>query len=169
MRYLICFCVSMFVIFYACSEPDDDLSQVRTIPVKSDLPIYHFNCDSITSERRKTIGKANIVNSEEDILNLYNIWNLQVPDEAKNVDYEKNTLLISFDISTSYPASVKYAFYSTEEYGQNKYNYVRSYLYEESDVHTTSENIILYYSYSGIIINKIESDSRIVISGIPIL
>lgn len=165
MKYLISVCVFLSVIFYSCSDNDnDDIFGGKKLPIALALPVYHVACDSVTTEQIESSRGARIINSEEDLQRLFKIWNQEVPDDIKKMNYEKYSLLVSFDFSLNYPLSVKHAYSYTEEYGEYKYNYSLTYVFNPSEKEPDRENPILYFYYSGILVDKIDNNSNLVTS-----
>ena len=162
MKYSKLFCLLLFFVFYSCYDYDNgDLSnKYKSLPIVSEIPTYHFDCDSITSEQQDIIKRVIIINSENQLYDLFNVWEFEMPDELKNFNYEQYSLLIGFYASLSYTLSIQHSFYLTGENEDSAYEYYRICNIRGSE-DFDPENYTLYYFYSGILVNKIPDNSDI--------
>ncbi|MDR2917200.1 MAG: hypothetical protein LBV74_20590 [Tannerella sp.] len=143
----------------------DDLTDVKKLPIEKEIPIQFFNLDYIDStnvnEIYITYFKApHLINSEEDLSDLFNELKLDMPEDLKILDYEQYSLLLKFDlyISKAHSVSVRHYFYKNiNQKNDYDYQYYQSIGYGSANVETENEP----FYYSGILVDKISNNSKI--------
>jgi hypothetical protein len=167
MRYIkfICFYFLAAVTFNACNS-ENEYSDRKELPIKTEYPVYVFERMPKSEEQQATFQKVNIINSQESLLNLFEIWEFEIPEELQHINYEKNTLLLGFNIAYKHDFSIQHTYFrlDSESHYSCDYMYSQSLIYGSSE-DSNLEDFKLYNYYSGILVNKIPDNVCVIFGG----
>jgi len=152
--------VILLVIFTTSCRKDADF-EVKRVPIIESLKVEHFAFEGqVDSERRNLLQNVVIINSIEQLTYPFEIWDLETPNDLKQFDYEKYTLLLRFNVDLGIRKDIEHLV--TRNYKTGIYTYMIIFnaneAYHEDDRANHSE---IFFFHTGILIDKIAEDSKI--------
>ena len=161
MKHLLLFIpVILLVIFTTSCSKDDDF-EVKLVPIKESLNVEHFAFEGqVDSERGNLLQNVVIINSIEQLTYPFEIWDLETPNDLKQFDYEKYTLLLRFSVDLGIRKDIEHLV--TRNYKTGIYTYMIIFNANEAyheDGWTNNSDI--FFFHTGILIDKIAEDSKI--------
>ena len=144
----------LIVALSSCDKNNGNYS-VKVVPIKESFPVVQFEYDNFTAEHVNMLQTTTLINSQEELISVFNAWKINDYDDMNEVDYKENTLLVIFFYSFNLQPvlSVKHQLYYHED------NYYQHYFTLESTNFKETDTISFYYT--GIVIKKIDDNSSI--------
>lgn len=152
--------IFLLIMFSSSCRKETEI-EAELVPIKESLKVEHFSFDSQDDKiPGSLLYKAIIINDSEQLKSSFEAWNLATPEVLKQFDYDKYTLLLRFYPDLEIREDIKHQLF------RNKITDIYTYTIVINGKETSHEddgtnNSAFFFFYTGILINKIASDSEI--------